>query len=194
MAEPSARPGDHLPSDYPQFLDEVAARVAAARAQAVLAVSAAALAAYWEIGTGILERERREGWGAKVIKRLAADLRRVSRDEASVAAQSPLHARLRSRLAGRERARNVAAACCQIAVGAPHRPARQAQRTRCPILVCDLRRRTRLLTQGSRGADRERSARPPRRGVDDLRARAAAARLRACPRRAPGSVQLFEFL
>jgi predicted nuclease of restriction endonuclease-like (RecB) superfamily len=76
MAEPPARPGDPLPSDYPQFLDEVKARVASARAQAVLAVSAAVLAAYWEIGTGILEREHREGWGAKVIERLAADLRR----------------------------------------------------------------------------------------------------------------------
>ena len=65
-----------LPSDYPQFLDEVKARVASARAQAALAVSAAVLAAYWEIGRGILARERRQGWGAKVIERLAADLRR----------------------------------------------------------------------------------------------------------------------
>ncbi|MGC2374052.1 MAG: DUF1016 N-terminal domain-containing protein, partial [Solirubrobacteraceae bacterium] len=30
----------------------------------------------WEIGHEILDRERREGWGAKVIDRLAADLRR----------------------------------------------------------------------------------------------------------------------
>jgi len=76
MSERSARPRDVLPSDYPQFLDEVKVRVASARAQAALAVSAAVLAAYWEIGRGILARERRQGWGAKVIERLAADLRR----------------------------------------------------------------------------------------------------------------------
>ena len=76
MIERSTPAGDIVPADYPQFLDEVKARVASARAQAVLAVSAAVLAAYWEIGTGILAREHREGWGAKVIERLAADLRR----------------------------------------------------------------------------------------------------------------------
>src|ERR1039458_137792 len=76
MIERSTPAGDIVPADYPQFLDEVKARVASARAQAVLAVSDLVLAAYWEIGTGILAREHREGWGAKVIERLAADLRR----------------------------------------------------------------------------------------------------------------------
>jgi predicted nuclease of restriction endonuclease-like (RecB) superfamily len=44
--------------------------------RAALAVSATVIAAYWEIGSGILAREDREGWGAKVIERLAKDLRR----------------------------------------------------------------------------------------------------------------------
>ena len=76
MAKPPAHRSEALPSDYPQFLAEVKARVASARAQAALAVSAAVLAAYWEVGSGILEREHREGWGSKVVDRLAADLRR----------------------------------------------------------------------------------------------------------------------
>ena len=76
MAKLSARSDATLPSDYPQFLEHVKARVAAARSQAALAVSAAVLAAYWEIGNGILARESREGWGAKVVEHLAADLRR----------------------------------------------------------------------------------------------------------------------
>jgi predicted nuclease of restriction endonuclease-like (RecB) superfamily len=76
MSERSELPGEIVPADYPQFLDEVKARVASARAQAALAVSAAVLGAYWEIGSGILARERGQGWGAKVIERLAADLRR----------------------------------------------------------------------------------------------------------------------
>ena len=32
---------------------------------------------YWEIGATILKRQRREGWGAKVIDRLGADLRKA---------------------------------------------------------------------------------------------------------------------
>jgi hypothetical protein len=71
-----ARRGETLPADYPRFLEEVKRAVSTARSQAALAISAAVLAAYWEIGTGIIAREDREGWGAKVIERLAADLRR----------------------------------------------------------------------------------------------------------------------
>lgn len=71
-----ARRGDALPAGYPRFLEEVKRAVSTARSQAALAVSAAVLAAYWEIGAGIIAREDQEGWGAKVIERLAADLRR----------------------------------------------------------------------------------------------------------------------
>jgi len=73
--QPARRP-DALPADYPQFLEEIKASVTAARSRAAVAVNAVLLAAYWEIGSGILAREGREGWGAKVIERLAADLRR----------------------------------------------------------------------------------------------------------------------
>jgi predicted nuclease of restriction endonuclease-like (RecB) superfamily len=77
MHAPSpARRGDALPIGYPEFLAEVKARIAAARTRAALAVNSELIKLYWEIGHEILERERREGWGAKVIDRLAADLRR----------------------------------------------------------------------------------------------------------------------
>jgi hypothetical protein len=32
---------------------------------------------YWQIGRDILQRQTHEGWGAKVIDRLSADLRRA---------------------------------------------------------------------------------------------------------------------
>ena len=67
---------DSLPDGYDVFLAEIKSRVLTARARAALAVSAVLLSAYWEIGQGILDREQDEGWGAKVIDRLAADLRR----------------------------------------------------------------------------------------------------------------------
>lgn len=65
-----------LPADYPEFLANLKARIAAARTRAALAVNTELIKLYWEIGHDILLRERREGWGAKVIDRLATDLRR----------------------------------------------------------------------------------------------------------------------
>jgi hypothetical protein len=52
-----ARRGETLPADYPRFLEEVKRAVSTARSQAALGVSATVLAAYWEIGTGIIARE-----------------------------------------------------------------------------------------------------------------------------------------
>jgi predicted nuclease of restriction endonuclease-like (RecB) superfamily len=83
-----ARRSETLPADYPQFLDEVKRAVSTARSQAALAVSATVLSAYWEIGTGIIVREDREGWGAKVIERLAADLRRAFPDMRGLSARN----------------------------------------------------------------------------------------------------------
>jgi predicted nuclease of restriction endonuclease-like (RecB) superfamily len=73
-APASATP--QLPAGYPQFLAALKARIAAARTRAALAVNTELVRLYWEIGHDILLRERREGWGAKVIDRLATDLRR----------------------------------------------------------------------------------------------------------------------
>jgi predicted nuclease of restriction endonuclease-like (RecB) superfamily len=67
---------EQLPADYPQFLAEVKARIAAARTRAMLAVNTELIQLYWEIGHDILGREQREGWGARIIDRLAVDLRR----------------------------------------------------------------------------------------------------------------------
>ena len=65
-----------LPADYPEFLSGLKTRIAAARTRAALAVNSELIRLYWEIGRDILDRERREGWGAKIIDQLAADLRR----------------------------------------------------------------------------------------------------------------------
>ncbi len=77
MPAPSpARTGDAPPADCPELLAEVKTPIAAARTRAALAVNSELIRLHREIGHEILERERREGWGAKVINRLAADLRR----------------------------------------------------------------------------------------------------------------------
>ena len=43
--------------------------------RAALAANAELIQLYWQIGRDILERQARQGWGSKVIERLARDLR-----------------------------------------------------------------------------------------------------------------------
>jgi predicted nuclease of restriction endonuclease-like (RecB) superfamily len=64
-----------VPTDYAALLAELKERIAGARLKAALAVNAELILLYWQIGHDILRRQRDEGWGAKVIDRLAADLR-----------------------------------------------------------------------------------------------------------------------
>ncbi len=64
-----------FPSWYPQLLGEVADCVRAGRRRALSTVNAELVATYWDVGALILARQEAEGWGARVIDRLSADLR-----------------------------------------------------------------------------------------------------------------------
>ncbi len=64
-----------IPSDYADWLADIKARVVAARQRAVLAANAELIQLYWQIGRDILQRQSSQGWGSKVIERLARDLR-----------------------------------------------------------------------------------------------------------------------
>jgi len=70
MAQPPAQ----LPG-YGEFLAAIKEHVRGARLRAVAAANQELLRGYWEIGAEILRRQQQEGWGARVIDRLAADLR-----------------------------------------------------------------------------------------------------------------------
>jgi len=63
-----------LPDGYRETLDEIKQRVHHTQVRAALSANAELVALYWDIGQLILERQARQGWGAKVIDRLAADL------------------------------------------------------------------------------------------------------------------------
>jgi len=52
-------------------------RIRAAQLRASLAVNRELVLLYWQIGHDILDRQDREGWGAKIIDRLAIDLKRA---------------------------------------------------------------------------------------------------------------------
>jgi predicted nuclease of restriction endonuclease-like (RecB) superfamily len=69
----SVAAGD-LPVDYAAFVDEIKDRIRSAQVRAVVAVNRELVLLYWQIGQGILTRQRQQGWGAKVIDRLASDL------------------------------------------------------------------------------------------------------------------------
>ncbi|TDU62457.1 putative nuclease of restriction endonuclease-like (RecB) superfamily [Prosthecobacter fusiformis] len=63
------------PDDYAGWLVELKARIHTARQRATLAVNRELVLLYWQIGRDILARQAAQGWGAKVIERLAHDLR-----------------------------------------------------------------------------------------------------------------------
>lgn len=63
------------PAGYADWLAELKTRIHGAQQRAALAVNRELVLLYWQIGRDILERQGREGWGAKVIDRLAHDLR-----------------------------------------------------------------------------------------------------------------------
>jgi len=60
---------------YEQLLSDLKNRITSARTRAALAVNRELIILYWQIGHDILERQKRDGWGSKVIERLANDLR-----------------------------------------------------------------------------------------------------------------------
>ncbi|NJR76685.1 MAG: DUF1016 domain-containing protein [Scytonema sp. CRU_2_7] len=65
---------------YEEFLGELKERIRQAQVRAALAVNRELILLYWQIGRDILMRQQQQGWGAKVIDRLAADLRKAFPD------------------------------------------------------------------------------------------------------------------
>ncbi len=63
------------PEGYADWLAELKGRIHTAQQRAALAVNRELVLLYWQIGQDILARQAEQGWGAKVIERLAHDLR-----------------------------------------------------------------------------------------------------------------------
>jgi predicted nuclease of restriction endonuclease-like (RecB) superfamily len=63
--------GEVLPTGYGELLENLKSRIRTARVQAALAVNRELVLLYWHIGKEILQRQEQEGWGTKVIDRLA---------------------------------------------------------------------------------------------------------------------------
>ncbi len=62
-----------LTADYRQFIEELKGRVQSARIAAARAITHEA----WDIGRGIVEKQKAPGWGESVVEMVAADLQRA---------------------------------------------------------------------------------------------------------------------
>jgi predicted nuclease of restriction endonuclease-like (RecB) superfamily len=64
-----------VPEAYYDWLAELKVKVHNAQQRATLSVNHEMLLLYWQIGSEILTRQDKQGWGSKVVQRLAHDLR-----------------------------------------------------------------------------------------------------------------------
>jgi predicted nuclease of restriction endonuclease-like (RecB) superfamily len=64
-----------MPESYASFFAAIKERITRERVKAVLSANAAMVLMYWDIGNQILDKQKMEGWGAKVIDRLSHDLK-----------------------------------------------------------------------------------------------------------------------
>lgn len=63
------------PAGYADWLADLKGRIHTAQQRATLAVNRELVLLYWQIGRDILAQQASQGWGARVIERLAQDLR-----------------------------------------------------------------------------------------------------------------------
>lgn len=68
------------PEGYADWLSELKTKIHKAQQRATLAVNQELVWLYWQIGKDILTRQAGQGWGAKVVERLAHDLRQAFPD------------------------------------------------------------------------------------------------------------------
>ncbi len=66
---------EQMPQQYTDWLNDLKQRIHTAQQRSILQVNKELLLLYWQIGQDILSRQHEQGWGAKVIERLAHDLR-----------------------------------------------------------------------------------------------------------------------
>lgn len=60
---------------YIHFIDDIKSQIKVARVKAHLAVNRELILLYFKIGKSILQKQKEEGWGSKIIERISNDLR-----------------------------------------------------------------------------------------------------------------------
>ena len=63
------------PAGYTDWLGDIKKQIHEAQQRAAQALNLELVSLYWRIGRAILDQQDQQGWGAKIIDRLAQDLR-----------------------------------------------------------------------------------------------------------------------
>jgi predicted nuclease of restriction endonuclease-like (RecB) superfamily len=63
------------PAGYADWLSDIKTQIHEAQQRAAQALNLHVVSLYWKIGRAILDQQEQQGWGAKIIDRLAQDLR-----------------------------------------------------------------------------------------------------------------------
>ena len=69
-----------IPSEYGPFLEDLKNRIRLAQVRATVAVNSELVMLYWNIGRRILTAQEAEGYGTRIVSRLAVDLSRAFPD------------------------------------------------------------------------------------------------------------------
>ena len=62
--------------EYSALLTRIKRQIQEAQTKAIIAVNSELIQLYWKVGQEILTRQKKEGWGAKVVERLSKDLKK----------------------------------------------------------------------------------------------------------------------
>ncbi len=62
-------------SEYYEWIEKIKSKVHSTRSRIALSANSELLLLYWEIGKEIVEKQKKSGWGSKIIEKLAVDLK-----------------------------------------------------------------------------------------------------------------------
>lgn len=71
---PAVKKAEVSAANYKKFITSLKAKIRSAQVRASVTVNSALIKLYWEIGKEIVEKQKVESWGSKVLEKLAKDL------------------------------------------------------------------------------------------------------------------------
>jgi len=71
---PAVKKAEVSPAEYTKFITSLKTKIRSSQIKAIVAVNRELIKLYWEIGKDIAEKQKQEGWGSKVLEKVAKDL------------------------------------------------------------------------------------------------------------------------
>ena len=63
-----------VPAEYSSFITQLKTKIRSAQLKAATSVNREMISLYWDIGRDIVDKQEKDGWGSKVIERVAKDI------------------------------------------------------------------------------------------------------------------------